>query len=113
MVTFDDLQFVKTMSGPQMNRWNAQLEIGNGLTLSVAYGDMIYSTQKGDEPQTYEVALFFGNDFVPLQVYDDVIGWMSPEEIDSLIKEIQSDPEFVKKRIDAKEEYQKELNETE
>ena len=114
MVTFDDLQFIQTMSGPQLNRWNARLELGNGLMLSVAYGDTVYSgASVSGEPQTYEVALFFGNDFVPLQVHDDVIGWVAPEEINKLIKEIQSDPEFVKKKIDDKENYQKELNEVE
>ena len=43
----------------------------------------------------YEVAVFFGNDFVPLQEHDDVIGWQTPEEITTLMKEAQENTEFV------------------
>ena len=45
-----------------------------------------------------------GNAFVPLSIYDDVLGWRTPDEIDALITEIQEDS---KKFLDKKHEEKK------
>jgi hypothetical protein len=109
MKTFKDITF-KPIPRSVPGHYQSQTDLGNGLTLSVVYGGGTYSdVNKDGKPMTYEAALFFGNDFVPLSTCDDVIGWRSESEIDSLLHEIQSDEEFVKNRVDAKEAYDKEL----
>lgn len=105
MKTFDDLEFKKQRQCS--SSFQALLELGRGLTISVVHGPGKYSSISDDE---YEIAMFFGNDFVPLQVHDDVIGWQRPDEITALMKEAQENSEFVRERVDAKEEYKKEID---
>ena len=108
MKTFEDLRFIETYQKKKhgVSQWNAQLEIRPGLVLSVAYGHGVYSTMNNDEPETYEVALFFGNDFVPLSKFDDVLGWQSKDHINHLIEQITNNENFVKERIDIYHEQQ-------
>jgi hypothetical protein len=105
MKTFNDLEFREQRQCS--DSFQALLELGNGLTISVVHGPGKYSNAEKDE---YEVAVFFGNDFVPLQVYDDVIGWQRSDEITSLMKEAQEDEDFVRSRIDRKEEHRREMD---
>ena len=87
-----------------------KLDLGNGLTISVVYGASTYSdVAKDGTPETYEVALFLGNDFVPLSSGDDVLGWRTESEVEELIYQAQADEHFVKKLIDDKAEYTAEL----
>lgn len=102
MKTFEDLNFSQTYQRRKhgVDQWNARLEIKPGLVLSVAYGSGVYSTMNDDEPDTFEVALFFGNDMVPLSKFDDVLGWQSKDHINNLIEQITNNDNFVKDRID-------------
>ena len=80
-----------------------RLDLGNGLELSVVQGENLYGNKKDN---TFEIALFKDNDFVPLSPYDDVLGWQSPDEINDILFKVQDDPEkFVesKKQIKLKE----------
>ena len=108
MKTFDDLVFVQTYRKKNhgVNQWNAHLEIKPGLVLSVAYGSGVYSTMNDDEPETFEVALFFGNDMVPLDTFDEVLGWQSKDHINNLIEQITNNENFVKEKIDIYHEQQ-------
>ena len=109
MKTFKDLTF-DMVSDSMPGHYQSKLDLGNGLTLSVVYGASTYSDVTEDgTPETYEVALFFGNDFVPLASCDDVLGWRTVSEVEELIHQAQTDEHFVKKLIDAKAEYTAEL----
>jgi hypothetical protein len=103
MKTFDDLEFKKQ---PHRNAFQATCDLGKGLTLSVVYGEGNYSDVSVVDgvkiPESYEIAMFFGNDFVPLQQHDDVLGWQTPDHINKIMNEAQTDPDFVKSRIDLK-----------
>lgn len=102
MKSFNDIEFFqsrrKKIHG--CDQWNAQLDLGKGLVLSVAYGSGVYSDTEGPGPKTYEVALFFGNDMVPLSKFDEVLGWQTEDHINNLIKQITEDENFVKNAID-------------
>ena len=102
MKTFDDLNFTQSYQKKKhgVNQWNAWLEIRPGLVLSVAYGSGVYSTMNNDEPETFEVALMFGNDFVPLSKFDEVLGWQSKDHINNLIRQITENENFVKDTMD-------------
>ena len=47
---------------------------------------------------TYEIAVFENGEFARISPCDDVLGWQSPEEIDTLIEEIVSTPDKFKER---------------
>ena len=49
--------------------------------------------------QSY-VNLMFGNDFVPLNKFDDVLGWQSKDHINNLIRQITENENFVKDTMD-------------
>ena len=102
MKTFEDLEFIQTYRKKKhgVNQWNAQLEIRPGLVLSVAYGSGVFSTMNDDQPETYEVALFFGNDIVPLTKFDEVLGWQTKDHINNLIEQIIKNKNYVKETID-------------
>ena len=38
---------------------------------------------------TFEIALFNGDDYVPLDDYEDVMGWQTPDQIDAILTKIQ------------------------
>ena len=101
MKTFDDLVFVQVYEKKRHGRsqWNAQLELRPGLVLSVVYGSGVYSTMNDDQPETFEVALFFGNDTVPLSKFDEVLGWQTEDHINNLIEQITNNENFVKEKI--------------
>lgn len=103
MKSFDDLNFVQTYRKKRhgVEQWNAHLDLERGLTLSVAYGTGVYSNMNTDnQPETYEVALFFGNDIVPLTKFDEVLGWQTKDHINNLIEQIIKNKNFVKETID-------------
>ena len=100
MKTFEDLDFIKMKVARNHVQWNAQLDLGCGLILSVAYGDYVYSSMISGEPETYEVALWFGNDLVPLASTDEVLGWQTKDHINHLIEQISNNKNFVKEKMD-------------
>lgn len=107
MKTFNDLEFVDREDGSHQSL----LQLG-GVTISVVYGqpDVGFRTYSDVDSNLYEVAAFFGNDMIPLQVSDDVLGWQTAEAITKLMEEIQTDVEsFISSRNDARHVYEKEL----
>ena len=103
MKTFEDLTFTQVYKKKKhgVEQWNAHLDLGCGLTLSVAYGSGVYSSlNDDDEPETFEVALWFGRDLVPLQTTDEVLGWQSKDHINNLIEQIVNNKNFVKEKIE-------------
>jgi len=105
MKTFDDLQFIQTMNRKEHGRdcWHAECDLGRGLEFSAVYGEGTYSEVNDDgDPTSYEIAVKFGYDMVPLQSFEDVLGWQSPDHINKIMMDIQLDKDFVKDKVDAK-----------
>ena len=91
MKTFDDLKF-----GPHPHAKDlgvvASLTLDNGYAFSVVANTDGGNAFYGDDPHTFEVAVFNpkGN-FVPLSVSDDVLGWQAPHQITSLMHQFELD----------------------
>lgn len=81
--TFDDLVFNNHPSGVGKH---ARLILDNGIEVSVVHGPGYYS---GDG--TYEIAMLVEGKFLPLDRWDDVLGWQTAEEIDTLLETAQVD----------------------
>ena len=96
MKTFKDLEFVVHPSGG----WASSLKFKNGYRLSVVCGEFAYCTPRLNLPSplnynSYEIALFDpAGDFVTQQVLgtegDDVLGWLSVDEINEKISIIET-----------------------
>lgn len=96
MKTFKDIQFFQSMGG----RLKSSTKFDNGFELSVIAGDHAYSTPRENnlDPDffsAFEVAVFnddgeFVQDFFPEDHYDDVLGWQSRADINTLMLLIQS-----------------------
>ena len=95
MTTFKDLQFEKKWGGV-----GANYTFDNGITLSVQAGNINYSTPREDLPSadnyaSFEIAMWdkdgewITQDIVPGH-NDDVVGWVSRDEIDEIISIIKS-----------------------
>jgi hypothetical protein len=105
MKLFKDIEFNPHAHGG--NTIRGVLDLGGGLELSVVQGDHLYGDAGTD---TFELALFKDDDFVPMSVYDDVLGWLSPNDIDVILIEIQKDSQkFLEKKQEEKEKYREEL----
>ena len=104
MKTFDDLEF-----NPHPNILKGvrgMLHLDNELQVSVVAGDTFYNDEG-----TYEVAIFKDGDFVPISTSDDVIGWQTPEQIDILLEELQTDPSgFIERKVQERAEHRRELD---
>jgi hypothetical protein len=84
MKQFKDLKFNYHICGSI----RAYIEFENGFGLSVVKGSAFYS----DGIKTYECAVMKeGNVFydTPLTPEDDVLGWLTRDEVDDLMKKIQ------------------------
>jgi len=92
-MTFENLKFDRTSGG-----WRSQTDLDNGFKVSVVAGVFAYSTPREDlsDPQdysAYEIAIFDSEGewatrkFVP-DHHDDVIGYLSKEDISSLISNV-------------------------
>ena len=81
--TFNDLEFGPH---PRGDGTQATLTLDNGIDVSVVAGQGFYS-----DSDSYEVAMFASGEFLPLGAYDDVLGWQTVEEINSLLTEAQED----------------------
>ena len=104
MKTFKDLQFKRHKNVTDSKAVAANMELGNGITVSVVAGEGLYS---GDG--TYEVAMFAGeHEFLPLSVWDDVLGWQTPGEINVLLEEAQTNgAKFMAKLLTERQEQQR------
>ena len=86
------------------NAIQAKLDLGNGIEISVvahkdkkpSFGGLYGDASNG----TYEVAVFHNNDFVPLSVADDVIGWQTKDDINDLMDKLQGNADKVNGVID-------------
>ena len=86
--SFDDIKFDKH---PLLNgAIRGQLELGNGIALSVVAGESLYSggkygnrgpVTKLEDATTFEVAVMNDGEIV-----DDVLGWQSKKDINQLIQ---------------------------
>lgn len=103
MKTFQDLTFESRTD--IKNTKHALEDLGNGLIISVVQGPNHYS-----ESDTYEVGVLFGNDMVPLQPFDEVLGWQTEQQITELMQQVQTDKNFVKSKVDAKHDAMKQLS---
>ena len=91
MKTFDDLNFNSHPSAKDLGV-QASITFDNGYAISVVSnvdgGQYFY----GNHPDTYEVAIFNQRgDFVPLQPFDDVLGWQDRMQVSKLMSQFQQD----------------------
>lgn len=97
LIRFKDLQFEHIqrydLIDPNTPTNGARIDLPNDLHLSVITGPTHYS----DPHRTYEVAMFHHDDMLRLSPHDEVLGWQTPEEIDTLLVQAQTDPNFIQK----------------
>ena len=94
MIQFKDLIFHSNRTGGI----NSRTDFDNGFSISVIAGQMAYSTPREDKDSSdeffsFEVALFapdgeFTREFFPEDHIDDVLGWQSRKDINSIIEKI-------------------------
>ena len=111
--TFSDLDFNAHANVP--NGVQAKLELGNDIEVSVVsmkkrdghYGGLYGDVSEG----TYEVAVFRHGDMLPLSPFDDVIGWQTEDELNTLLDNLQGDDrnDFVAELFNKKNEARAEL----
>lgn len=94
---FENIKFDKKLYGG----WRSKTFLGGDLEISIVAGSHCYSTPREDldDPFSYtkyEIAVFRNGEFTQ-EFFDDgdhndgdVMGWVSPEEILTLIKKIQN-----------------------
>ena len=71
----------------------AKLDLGNDFEISVVsmkekertFGGLYGNASEG----TYEVAVFYKNDMIPLCKFDDVVGWQDEAQVSKIMKEAQ------------------------
>ena len=96
MKTFKDIQFHQSMGG----NLKSITRFDNGFELSVIAGEFAYSTprENSTDPDffsAFEVAVYdhdgyFTREFFPEDHDDDVVGWQSRADINTLMLLIQS-----------------------
>jgi len=96
MKTFKDIQFFQSMGG----NLKSLTKFDNGFEISVIAGEFAYSTPRessldSDFFSEFEVAVFnsdgeFVRDFFPGDHNDDVLGWQTRAEINTLMLLVQS-----------------------
>lgn len=92
MKTFNDLTFKADTIRQDCFRSTFTFD---NYVMSITYGPTMYG--KGPAYDTYEVALFQDDDsdgLLPLSYDSDVLGWQNAEEITSLMKIVQTEPDF-------------------
>lgn len=95
MKTFKDLVFSANRTGGI----NSRTDFDNGFSLSVIAGGIAYSTPRKDSTDPdhfseFEVAVFtpdgeFTREFFPADHNDDVMGWQSRADINTIMLLIQ------------------------
>lgn len=96
MKTFNDITFFPSMG----TNLKSNTKFDNGFELSVVAGEFAYSTPREQNPDPdffseFEVAVFndegkFTREFFPEDHNDDVMGWQSRADINTLMLQIQS-----------------------
>jgi hypothetical protein len=96
MKTFKDIQFFQSMGG----RLKSTTKFDNGFEISVIAGEHAYSTPRENNTDPdffseFEVAVFnsdgyFTQEFFPEDHNDDVLGWQTRADINTLMLLIQS-----------------------
>lgn len=90
MKTFTDLKFeaYSKMSMPNfIGHKQAKLAFENGYEVSVLFGNMFYS----NGIDTYEVAILLdGNLCYNTGITDDVIGYITADEVTDIMKKVQA-----------------------
>lgn len=96
MKTFKDLVFSANGTGGI----NSRTDFDNGFSLSVIAGGIAYSTPREDSTDPdhfskFEVAVFgpngdFTQEFFPEDHDDDVMGWQTRADINTIMLQIQS-----------------------
>lgn len=96
MKVFKDLVFSANRTGGV----NSRTDFDNGFSLSVVAGGIAYSTPREDNTDpdffsAFEVAVFnnegeFTREFFPEDHSDDVMGWQTRADINTLMLQIQS-----------------------
>ena len=94
MTQFKDLVFHSNPSGGI----NSRTDFDNGFSISVIAGGIAYSTPREDKDSpddfsAFEIAVFapngeFTREFFPEDHHDDVLGWQSRKNINSIIEKI-------------------------
>ena len=100
--TFSDLIFNAHANTP--NGVQAKLDLGNNTEISVvsmtkregSFGGLYGDVSKG----IYEVAVFQGDNMIPLSAWDDVIGWRTEDEITELMSKLQNGQDDTQAFID-------------
>ena len=95
MVTFKDIDFGERWGGVR-----ALHKFDNGFELSIVAGEGLYSSprENNTDPDffsSFEIAVFnnkgnFTREFFPEDHNDDVMGWQSRADINTLMLQIQS-----------------------
>ena len=96
MKTFKDLVFHSNRTGGI----NSRTDFDNGFSISVIAGGFAYSTPREDSKDpdhfsAFEVAVFspdgeFTREFFPKDHSDDVLGWQSRADINTILLQIQN-----------------------
>ena len=96
MKVFKDLVFSANRTGGV----NSRTDFDNGFSLRVVAGGIAYSTPREDNTDpdffsAFEVAVFnnegeFTREFFPEDHCDDVLGWQSRADINTIMLQIQS-----------------------
>ena len=96
MATFNDLIFIKH---PVTKGWAGKYDFKNGYKISVTCGETMYCTPKSNLPNpadydSFEVAILDNkNEWATkniIQSEDDVVGWISREEISELMARVET-----------------------
>lgn len=98
MITFDNLAFIQDQLYPHDKldttpKYNAAINVEDH-TFSVTYGGSSYG--KGPLHDTYELMVIDRNtnNIIRLQDHDDVIGWMSAEDITRLMNQAHNNQQL-------------------
>ena len=81
MKDFFDLVFVGN------KKRSARLDLGNNIEISVIGGEGCY----GNGETHFEIAFFYRGKLAPIDLYDDVLGWQSKEEVSHYMELAQRD----------------------
>lgn len=87
MKTFDDLIFNENNITGLGTKKYAKLKLDNNIIVSVVGGYGVY----GNGIDSFEIAAWHDSDknnFIRLSEYDDVLGWLSKEQVTAKINEL-------------------------
>ena len=106
--SFDDLEF-KPHPNCKDGVW-ASLRLSKDIRISAVAGPSQYGSV---ETGLYEIAVLYKEDYVPLQISSDVIGWQSKNQIDHLMALLQMGDgltdSWLKGKYTEKAEWEKEI----